>query len=428
MAVAPIEIVLTAFLLVMVMSELLAIKSKLPYTLVLVFVGIGVTAFASLPSLGSNLVSNTIVDAVSQMRSVYVTLVQGGLFVSLVVPPLIFEAMMHVDTESLRSVVRPSLVLATVGVIVATLVAGVILWSLAGLSLVAALLFAAIISPTDAVTVLEVFRRTKVPLKLSTLMEVEAAFNDATAIVIFSILLSSVNLPRIPLFNSVSLFIVTMAGGAVVGLLVALAASRVTSAIEDGLAQTIVTVSAVYGSYVFASGLGVSGLIAVAIVGLYFGNVTIVSASTSPARETISTFWGIASFLGNSVAFLMIGFETNLGAVYVALIPILAAYFAVTVARAASAYPILALFSQVGEKFPFSWSNVAVLGGFRGALSIALAASLGASAVVSQSDAQTITTMVLGVAFLSITIQAPVLSRYIRGRFGAAAAEVALTQ
>ncbi|MDG6902135.1 MAG: hypothetical protein JRM80_09275, partial [Nitrososphaerota archaeon] len=87
-----------------------------------------------------------------------------------------------------------------------------------------------------------------------------------------------------------------------------------------------------------------------------------------------------------------------------------------------------ALFSQVGEKLPFSWSNVAVLGGFRGALSIALAASLGASSVVSQSDAQTITTMVLGVAFLSITIQAPLLSRYIRSRFGAAGAEFALAQ
>ncbi len=417
-AVAATEIVLTGFLLVLVASELLSVKSKLPYTLVLVFVGIGVTTFASLPTLGSNAVTTGIVEAVTQMRSVYSTLVKGGLFVGLVVPPLIFEAMMHVDVENLKSVVRPALVLATVGVAVATLVCGAILWRLAGLSLMASMLFAVIISPTDTVTVLEVFRRAKVPLKLSTLMEVEAAFNDATAIVIFSILLSSVGVAGISLFSSFTLFVFTMAGGAVIGLLVALWARRIISAVEDRTAKTIVTVSAVYGSYVFASGLGMSGLIAVAIVGLYIGNVTRGSTIASPGREAISTFWELAAFLGNSVAFLMIGFETNLGAIYVALVPILAAYLAVTVARTASAYPILAIFSQVGEKIPISWSNVAVLGGFRGALSIALAASLGVSAVVSQGDVQTITTMVLGVAFLSITIQAPLLARYIRGRFG----------
>lgn len=418
MSAVSVEIVLTGFLLVLVTSELLSVKTKLPYTLVLVFVGIGITAFASLSTLGSNVFTTTVIGTVSQMRSVYDSLVQGGLFVGLVVPPLIFEAMMHVDVQSLRSVVRPSIVLATVGVVVATLVCGVILWQLVGLSLVASLLFAAIISPTDAVTVLEIFRRSKVPLKLSTLMEVEAAFNDATAIVIFSILSSSVGVPGIPVLTSLQRFAFTLVGGAAIGFVVALAARRVHSAIDDRIAETILTVSAVYGSYVFASGLGMSGLVAVAVVGLYFGNVTIGSTVSPSARDTILTFWEIAAFLGNSVAFLMIGFETDLGAMYQAIIPILSAYFAVTVARAASAYPILAIFSQVGEKIPISWSNSAVLGGMRGALSIALAASLGALAIIPRSDVGTITTMVLGVAFLSLTIQAPLLSRYLRTRFG----------
>jgi CPA1 family monovalent cation:H+ antiporter len=117
------------------------------------------------------------------------------------------------------------------------------------------------------------------------------------------------------------------------------------------------------------------------------------------------------------VAFLLIGFETNLVSLYDSLGLIVVAFGAVTLARAASVYPILAVFNRVGEKIPVTWSNVAMLGGVRGALSIALAASLSATAVVSGSDIGTIETMVFGVAFLSITIQTPLLSRYVARRF-----------
>ncbi len=85
--------------------------------------------------------------------------------------------------------------------------------------------------------------------------------------------------------------------------------------------------------------------------------------------------------------------------------------------RAASVYPILAIFSQIGEKMPISWSNVAMLGGIRGALSIALAASIGASALISAAEIRTISTMVFGVAFFSIILQVPLLSRYVKRRF-----------
>ena len=67
-----------------------------------------------------------------------------------------------------------------------------------------------------------------------------------------------------------------------------------------------------YGSYVFATGLGTSGLIAVAVVGLYFGNVIMNVNITPEAKEAVLNFWQIAAFIGNSVAFLLIGFETNI--------------------------------------------------------------------------------------------------------------------
>jgi len=412
-----IELALTGFVLVLLLSQLLSLRARVPYTLILVFVGVGITALVSLPSLGSNVISNGFRDITSQMRSFYTGLVGGGLFVGLVVPPLIFEAMMHISEADLRAVIRPSVVLATVGVAIATSVGGIVLWQLAGLSPTVSFLFAAIIAPTDVVTVLEVFRRVNVPSKLATLMDTEAAFNDATGIVVFTIVLSSLSLPKVPVVSTALLFVYEIAGGAIVGFFVAYGARRVGASIEDSLAEVTLSMAAVYGSYVFATGLGVSGLIAVAVVGLYFGNVTMRAAVGPEEKASLLSFWRIAAFLGNSVAFLLIGFETNLVVLSQSFLLILIAYSAVTIARAASVYPILGIFNQIGYKIPIRWSNTAMMGGVRGALSIALAASLGTYTVVSAADAQTITTMVLGVAFLSIVIQSPLMARYVRRMF-----------
>ena len=187
---------------------------------------------------------------------------------------------------------------------------------------------------------------------------------------------------------------------------------------SDKLTQTILTISVVYGSYALASSLGVSGLIAVAVVGLYFGNFTIRTAMGPSTRETITLFWQIAAFLGNSVAFLFIGFSTDIFRVAASIGLIVLAYLAVTAVRAASVYPILTIFDKFDSKIPLKWRNVSMLGGMRGALSIALAVSIPVS-VLSTSDESLLTTLVLGVAFISISIQAAALFRYIRRRFPA---------
>ena len=200
------------------------------------FVGVGIAALAAIPSLGSNTVTNTVQNVISQMGSFYTTLVGGGLFVGLVVPPLIFDAMMHIRAPDLRPVIRPSVPLATA-------VGGLALWQLAGLSLTVSFLFAAIIAPTDVVTVLEVFCRAVVPSRLATLMDTEAASNDATGIVIFTLVLSSVELSRVPILSSLFLFGFTTLGGAGVGFMIAFAARRVSATIEDKMAEVILTVS-----------------------------------------------------------------------------------------------------------------------------------------------------------------------------------------
>jgi CPA1 family monovalent cation:H+ antiporter len=174
------------FLTISFLAALLANRLKLPYTLVLVLAGVTITVIAFLfAAQGGS-------DFASQLRLIYAQLLNGGgggLFVGLVVPPLIFEAMIHLRARDLKAVFKPSLALATIGVLISTAVGGIILWKVLGLSPYVSFLFAALIAPTDTITVIEVFRRVKVPCKLSTLLDTEAAFNDATGIFLFTIIL-----------------------------------------------------------------------------------------------------------------------------------------------------------------------------------------------------------------------------------------------
>ncbi len=414
---ASIELVLSMFLLLTFIAALISIKVKAPYTLVLVLIGVLITLLFGLLSLQGSPFHAQSESITSQIRSIYNLLIQGGgggLYVGLIVPPLIFEAMIHIRGSDLRSVIKPSLALATIGVLIATAVTGLILWKVVGLSIYVSFLFAALIAPTDVVTVLEVFRRVKVPTKLATLLDTEATFNDATAIIVFTIILSTIGLQKINLLSTLSNFGFTLGAGVLIGLGVAFAGEVLSSLIEDRVAETILTIAVVYGSYAFASGIGASGLIAVAVAGLYFGNFTIRTAMEPATREAVQIFWQIAAFLGNSVAFLLIGFQANIISFPQSILIILAAFAAVTVSRAATVYPILAIFRKISGKMTTVWSNIAFLGGVRGALSIALAATITTSAVISVSDLHTIDTMVFGVAFITIMVQVPILFRYAK--------------
>jgi monovalent cation:H+ antiporter, CPA1 family len=417
---ADIGLIITVFLLVTFIAAIISHWLKTPYTLILVLMGIAITGIATALTFVGGPVQSLAESVIAQIRSFENLLVEGGgtgLFVALIVPPLIFESMMHVRAGELRSVIKPSLALATIGVAIATVTGGLVLWKLFGLPFYVAFLFSALIAPTDVVTILEVFKRVKVPSKLALIMNTESALNDATAILIFTVILSAATLHQTRLFDALGSFGYTLLGGFFVGLGIAFLAEILSSLIEDRVAETILTISAVYGSFALASGIGASGLIAVAVTGLYFGNFTRKAAMEPATRKTIQTFWEVIAFLANSVAFLFIGFQTNLLTLTSSIALIAAAFVAVTIARAATVYPIFAFFRRRGEKIPRVWGNVALLGGVRGALSIVLATTITVSAVVTSSDVLIIRTMALGVAFVSIIFQVPILFRYAQSKF-----------
>ncbi|HVC27318.1 MAG TPA: sodium:proton antiporter [Nitrososphaerales archaeon] len=394
-----VESIIAGFLVVTVVVSIVSRRTRIPYTVMLVVLGIVLATFSASSIFGVNLIFNNLVG--------------GGYFVALILPPLLFEAMMNIRSSELRSVINPALALATFGVVISTVVAGLALWTLAGIPLSTAFIFGALIAPTDTATVIEIFRRMRVPAKLSALLETEAGLNDATGIVLFSVVLASVTVSRPSPLAATTQFVLLLGGGAVVGLLVGFGSEVLSSLVEDSMSETIITVICVYGSYSLATYLGVSGLIAVAVAGLYFGNLTMQTTMVQKARGTVKSFWQIIAFVANSVAFLFIGLSTDVTQLVAGALAIGVAFLAVNIARAASVYPILGIFSTAKSKIPISWRNTAMLGGMKGALSIVLLASIPSS--VAQRD--TITTMVLGVAFLSITLQGSLLFRYADSKF-----------
>jgi CPA1 family monovalent cation:H+ antiporter len=407
------EWVIPIFLGMIFLASLLARKIKLPHTMILVGIGIAISII-HISGLGPLEVSEFKVDP--------------KLILYFIVPPLIYEAMMKIDREEFKKIRISALLLSTVGVALATIVGGFLLSYVAGLPTIVAFAFAALIAPTDAAIVIEVFKRVKVPGPLTMLMESEASFNDATGVVIFSsimtiavaqgsVLGSTENIGQINvnILEQIGHFAIVFFGGIAVGLGFAVGARFLFRLMDEPLAETALSVAVLFGSVVVANALQLSGLVAAAASGLYFGNLVMKGKGimSEKTRMYSSHFWEMIAFFANSVAFLYLGLSMDILNMGQKLPLIAIAFGAVLAARAVSTYPILAAtHSLTQEKWPSAWRNVVMIGGMRGALSVALVATL------PESDFKEILkTITFGVVLSSLIVQYPLLTRYIKKAF-----------
>jgi len=406
------EWVIPIFLGMIFLASLLARKIKTPYTMVLVGIGIAIS-LSHISGFGPIDVSQFEVDP--------------KLILYFIIPPLIFEAMMRIDREQFKTIRISALLLATVGVALATVVGGLLLSYVAGLPTIVAFAFAALIAPTDAAIVIEVFKKVKVPSTLTMLMQSEASLNDATGVVIFSSIMAvalaqgSVLEPSVAgqinvnILEQIGHFAIVFFGGIAVGLGFAMGARFLIRLMDEPFAETALSVAVLFGSVVVANALQLSGLVAAAASGLYFGNLVMKGKGIMSEKTLMysSHFWEMIAFFANSVAFLYLGLSMDIQNLGTKLPLIAMAFGAVLVARAVSTYPILSAthrFAQ--EKWPASWKNVVMIGGMRGALSVALVATLPES-----EFKEILKTITFGVVLASLIVQYPILTRYIKKTF-----------
>ncbi len=292
-------------------------------------------------------------------------------------PALLFEASWNMDIEALRRDWLSIGVLATVGVIVCMFAVASILHFVGGMNMQTSLLFGAMVSATDPVSVIALFRQMGIDKRLTMILEGESLFNDGTAVVMFQMMLVlALSGGEFSLANTVGSFCFVVFGGAILGAITGYAASRITSAFDDHLLEITLTMVTAYGSYLLAGYLHVSSIIAVVAAGIVVGNYGSRTGMSTTTRFAVNSFWEYAAFLVNSLLFLLIGLQVQLPLLIKHANVIGLGVLAVFAARLLVVYGICPFVSSKRLPIPGKWRHLMFWGGLRGALVMALALSL----------------------------------------------------
>jgi CPA1 family monovalent cation:H+ antiporter len=299
-----------------------------------------------------------------------------------VLPGLLFEGAFELDFAEFWKARYSILTLAVPGLVASAVLTAVVLWigvnelQPGSITLDEAMAFGALISATDPISVLSLFRSLGVDARLCVMVEGEALFNDGTAVVIFTIVLGIAAGADLG-WSGAALEFLRVAGlAALVGAAVGIGAGYFTRAMDDSMVEITVTVLCAYGAFIAAERLGLSGVIGCVVAGLIAGTWG-AGGMRAATRSAVDSFWSYAAFLLNSFIFLLIGTEIHLPTLVHYWPEILIGWVAINVARAAVVYGKYALMRAAGMGgFPLSWATILTWGGLRGGLSMVLALGL----------------------------------------------------
>ncbi|MEC4818145.1 MAG: Na+/H+ antiporter [Scytonema sp. PMC 1069.18] len=373
-------LVLTVSLGVATVSQTFSWFRQIPYTLLLVIVGLGL-AYADV----------RLVDLFPD------------LILLIFLPPLLFEAAWNLKWSDLKKDWLPISLYAVLGVVITIVGIAVGLNQIAGLSITTALLIGASLSATDPVSVTALFRELGVPNRLTTLMEGESLFNDGMAVVAFGFL---VGLPlgttHLELQPIVIELVKVVGIGVAVGALIGFAISYLTQRFDLPLVEQSLTFISAYGTYLIIEDLGGSGVIGVVTTGLILGNYGSRIGMNPRTRAIVSEFWEFLAFFVNSIVFLLIGDQIQFSHLGENL-KIIAVTIGAMILIRAIAILILSKFSEIlqAPKIPLRDQTVLWWGGLRGSVSIALALSVPTTLLERESIIAT----VFGVVLFTLLVQ-----------------------
>ncbi|HKV82922.1 MAG TPA: cation:proton antiporter [Ktedonobacterales bacterium] len=320
-------------------------------------------------------------------------------------PLLLFEGAYNVSATRLRDNLLPISLLAGPGVLFGMLITGAIVHLLLGLGWGPSLLFGALISSTDPIAVVSLFRELGAPKRLALLVEGESLFNDGAAITLFQITLAALATGAFSLGSGALDFVISVVGALVAGGAVGYACSFLVRRLDHIQLQITATVLAAYGAYLLAERFAVSGAIAVVVTGLLVGNYGATSGVSPGAVHALGATWEFLGFIANSLVFLLIGIELDPLGLARNWWPILAAFGATVIARLCAVYLLLP-WLRGARKIPARFHPVIVWGGLRGAVSLALMLSIPFTlsrgrAFPGRGTLQTLTFGVVGVSLVA---------------------------
>lgn len=352
-------------LLVMLAAGITAIakKVKQPYPIALVIVG-AIIGLINIPVL--------------EPLKTFIT--EGEIFnfviITLFLPALLGEAALKLPFSHLAENKKPIIALAFGGTFLSFLVIGLSTHFLLDFTIPVAFVFAALMSATDPVSVLSIFKSVGVKKQLATVIEGESLFNDGLAVVLFNIsafyLLTYIDMGWSGAVSGMFEFVKVVLGGLMIGGIGGYIFSRLFKYFDDYPLEIIFSIILFYGSFLLAENIHVSGVIAVVTSALTLGNYGYKIGMSPTTKLNINSFWDVTALLANSLVFLMVGLEITRidigekwGLIGIALVIVL-------VARSLAVYISLSFV----KNFPAQWKHVLNWGGLKGSLSIALVLSL----------------------------------------------------
>jgi len=357
---------------------------KLPHTIGLVIIallasGVAIAADLVFPQVG---ISATVTNTLNTI-DFDETLLKGMLSF------LLFAGAVHVDLEELAQRKWAIGMMATLGVVASTFMIGTAMWlimSLLGqpIAFIWALVFGALITPTDPVAVLGLLKTVKIPPLLKAKIAGESLFNDGVGVVVFTIMVALAMTGtgdaghggEMGVLAIGKLFLLEAGGGAVLGIVGGMVAFWAMRQIDEHNIEVLITLALVMVIYAIAIRLHLSGPIAVVIAGLFIGNHGAKFAMSSNTRKHVFQFWELIDEILNSVLFLLVGLEVLVISRDISYLPV--ALLAIPVALLARnisvAIPIKLL--SIREKFERGSISILTWGGLRGGISVALALSL----------------------------------------------------
>ncbi|MGC9208831.1 MAG: cation:proton antiporter [Nitrososphaeria archaeon] len=378
------EIMLT-FILIGVLMSMLSQRLGVSYTTSLLLLGIFIT-FLNI-RLG-----------LFPQAAALTSLLSTQVFFGIILPPIIFKATLDLDLNLFADNLWPIVYLATIGVLISVVLISLLVHLLLGMPWFYSLIFATIISPTDPVGVIVALKRARGVSMTASLVEGEALLNDATAVSLFSILLSirlsTTFLSYLRIIGAVFLL------SPVIGYLMGYFARRIMPYLQSMESRIALLLSASYISFLISQAAGGSGIISEIITGV------VVSRGLGDERGEINAFWSVLDYIVTSLLFISMGlvFNPYLIIGYGAVIAV--SFIIVFISRVALVRT-LRLFRQRYD-YP-----LVVLSGIRGAIPLVLALNLPEIISSGTDYTRLIVAMTVGIASISLIFQTALAQRRI---------------
>ncbi|MEM7049345.1 MAG: sodium:proton antiporter [Acidobacteriota bacterium] len=333
---------------------------------------------------------------------------------------LLFAGALHVNLSDLLKQKWTVLALATIGILLSTFLIGAVIafvLPLLGIQIpfIYALLFGALISPTDPIAVLSILKKAGAPSGVRALITGESLFNDGVGVVVFAVIAGIATQGASASFGDISLLFVEEAiGGVIFGLGLGFVAYQMLRRVDNYAVEVLITLATVQGGYGLAGALHTSGPIAMVVAGLFIGNRGRLLAMSETTRERLDGFWEMVDEILNALLFLLIGMEVLI--LDVSGAKVLAGLVAIPIVLGVRLLTVGTSISAMRLRRPFPPNTVSLMtwGGLRGGISVALALSLPAS-----PERDVLLTVTYVVVFFSIVVQGltvgPLVRRLGRG-------------